>query len=399
LRTTFLGLFVAFMLQIAFSSVASAETAESLTEDWQVPGSAHIVFAEQEIISEGYFGTADLNVGSEVSSKTLFYLHSLSKPVFATAAILLAKENRIDFDAKISDILPEMKLHCQGVSDPRCGITVRHLLTHTSGYDYPSALAGKRDNSENYDTGFFFNPIGDLNSLESIGPNVFVDLALKAKLNHAPGEGFTYGISYDLLGYVFEEVTGEKLENILKHYVFSPLGMKNTFFAPANADHDGLVRLYNRKYATYPIPGRYMRYQDYDQSRVLITRDDYPTSAGGGLIGTARDYVIFLQGVMSLFSGQLTELDRDYLYCSQIPENLGTSPLKDSFFAADHWSYSFGFGVLPSNREGLCSDKLFWAGYSNNQFVVDLREGKGEIFLTNLFPLDHNISIALDAVR
>ena len=399
MRASFFTFFGAFTLQIAFLNLANAETAESLTEDWQVPGSAHIVFSEKELISEGYFGTADVKEGSMVSAKTLFYLHSLSKPVLGTVSILLARENRIDFDARLSDILPEMEFYCRGDFDPRCKITIRHLLTHTSGYDYPSALAGKRENSENYDGGFFFNPIGDPNSLESVSSNFFVDLALEAKLNHIPGEGFTYGISYDLLGYVLEVVTGEKLENLLAQYVFTPLGMKNTFLVPTNADRGGVVRLYNRKYATYPIPGRYLRYQDYEQNRVLIGRDDYPKSAGGGLIGTARDYVIFLQGVMSLFSGKLSDLDRDYLYCSQLPESLGTSPLKNSFFAADLWSYSFGFGVIPSDRGERCSDKLFWAGYSNNQFVVDLSEGVGEIFLTNLFPLDHNISIALDAVR
>ena len=399
MRTSSIGFCVVLVLQITFSSMANSETAESLTADMQVPGSVHIVFSEKELISEGYYGIADLKRGSLVSSETLFYLHSLSKPVVATAAILLAKEDKLDFDSKLSEILPGMKAYCRGVSDPRCSITVRHLLTNTSGYDYPSALAGKRDNSENYDIGFFFNPIGDSSSIENLGPNLFLDLALNAKLNHNPGEGFTYGISYDLLGYVLEEITGENLDNILRQYVFIPLGMNNSFYAPSRSDRGELVRLYNRKYATYPIPGRYKRYQDYDQSRVLIASDRYPISAGGGLISTAADYVIFLQGVMSLFSGELNESDRDYLYCSQISEDLGESPLKNAFFAADNWSYSFGFGVLSSDQGELCSDKLFWAGYSNNQFVVDLREGVGEIFLTNLFPLDHNISIALDAVR
>ena len=175
--------------------------------------------------------------------------------------------------------------------------------------------------------------------------------------------------------------------------------MRNTFLVVPQSERSKLVKLYDRRFVTYPIPGTYKRYQEYDPDRVLISRPDYPISGGGGLIGTTRDYVTFLQAIMTGFDGKLGNIFESYLICPQLPKSLGSSPLAATFFDASKWSYSFGFGVLPENEGKQCSSILFWSGYSNNQFVVDLGESRGEIFLTNLFPLDPNISIALDSVR
>lgn len=381
------------------SVVANADTAEFLTDNLHLPGSAYVTFTETEVIDEGYFGFSDEALGAHVDQSTLFYWHSLTKPVMGAAAVMMVKDGKLKLDAKISDYLPDMRSHCLEAAEPRCSITLRQLLTHTSGYDYPSVLAGKGGTSKAYDDGFFFNPIS-VNAVDgTMKSYVKGALAIHARLNHAPGTGFTYGISYDVLGDIMEMVSGKSLDLILKQYIFDPLGMKNTFFKVPDHRQSSLVQLYNRKYATYPIPGRYRRYQGYDSQRVLLSKKDYPASGGGGLIGTTRDFVVFLQGTLSLFNGALEGIYREYLYCSQIPVELGDKPLAKSFFDAETWSYSFGFGLHMKNVSERCASKLFWAGYSNNQFVIDLEERRGALFLTNLFPLDHDISIALNAVR
>ncbi len=382
-----------------YACLAQSENAETLTRDLQVPGSAYVVFTDSAILHEGYYGSADEHSETKISEETLFYWHSLSKPILATAFVRMMMAGVIDPDQKIVRHIPELEAQCRSNNKPRCLITFRHLITHTSGLDYPPSLAGKRGNSDKYRDGFYYNPIsnGDvINPFENHSP---LDHFLYAKLNHHPGEGFTYGISYDLLGELLQRITGQSLQVLLKNYLFDPLGMKNTFLVVPQSERSKLVKLYDRKYASYPIPGTYKRYQEYDPDRILIARTDYPTSGGGGLIGTARDYVIFLQAVMTGFNGELGKNLESYLTCPQLPESLGSSPLATAFFDARKWSYSFGFGVLPKENRKQCSSALFWSGYSNNQFVVDLEASRGEIFLTNLFPIDHNISIALDSVR
>lgn|GEM_PF-6212987 len=391
---------VLFLITVLlYTCLAQSEDAETLTRELQVPGSAYVVFTDSAVLHERYYGSADELSKTRISEETLFYWHSLSKPILATAFVKMVMAGVIDPDQKIVQHIPELEAQCRTDNKPRCLITFRHLLTHTSGLDYPPSLAGKRGNSDNYTDGFYYSPISNEDIMYPFKNYTPLDHFLHAKLNHFPGEGFTYGISYDLLGELLQRITAQSLQALLEKYLFDPLGMKNTFLVVPQSERSKLVKLYDRKYATYPIPGKYKRYQEYDPDRILISRPDYPVSGGGGLIGTVRDYVIFLQAVMTGFDGDLGTTLKEYLTCPQLPESLGTSPLAKAFFDASKWSYSFGFGVLPEYKGKQCSSAIFWAGYSNNQFVVDLEESRGEIFLTNLFPLDHNISIALDSVR
>lgn len=382
----------------AYTNASSGEARE-LAENLEIPGSAYLAFSKSQFLYEGYYGFANEKKELGVSEDTLFYLHSLTKPVLGTLTVVLVKAGVLSLDSPIATILPQMGNFCRERPDPRCRITIGQLLLHTSGFDYPSMLSGKGGTSKLYDSSFTFNPLASVPpgpgvNLKRVATDVF-----RAELNHPPGDAFTYGISYDLLGQVIVNATGKSLDDVLIEHLFAPLGMTDTHFNVPDEKKNRLVQLYNRKYATYPIPGKYRRYQEYAPEKVLITREDYPISGGGGLVGTARDYARFLQAVLTGFGGRLTPSEHALLVCNQLPESLGKAPLEQAFFDARHWGYSFGFGVLPSKNGKICSSHLFWSGYSNTQFSVNLETGKGQVFLTNLFPRDHNIAVALDSVR
>ncbi len=389
-----------FLLAImSFHGNVWGNEARSLTENYEVPGSAYIRFSEQALLFEQYLGHANEAKATAVSANTLFYLHSLSKPVLGALTIALIKEGVFGFDTPMSTLLPAMHTFCKKQFGPRCEITIRQLLLHTSGFDYPALLSGKGGNSERYDKVFSFSPV----VASGFGPGVnlseLATQAYLAPLNQPPGEAFTYGIGYDLLGQAIENATSQSLETTLKQRLLGPLGIADLYILLPEGEKSRAVQLYNRKYATYPIPGKYRRYQAYDSDRLLITRPDYPISGGGGMLGTAHAYVQFLQAVLTGLNGKLSKEESDWLLCNQLPDSLGDNPLKAAFFDADDWGYSFGFGVRPSKTSAQCSSALFWSGYSNTQFSFDLRRGEGELFLTNLFPLDHNIRVALDAIR
>ena len=149
----------------------------------------------------------------------------MTKAVTGTAAMQLVEEGRIGLDQPMGDVLPVIKsvkvlegFDAGGVPrlrDPRGPVTLRHLLTHTSGYGYD-----------------IFNP--DIaRYVEFVGlPSIMSrkNGSLRVPLLFDPGTGWEYGIGIDLAGKVVETVTGQSLEAYFRQHIFEPLGMRDTSF-------------------------------------------------------------------------------------------------------------------------------------------------------------------------
>ena len=155
----------------------------------------------------------------------VFRIASMTKAVTGSAAMQLVEEGRIGLDQPMGDVLPVVKnvkvlegFDAGGaprLRDPRGPVTLRHLLTHTSGYGYD-----------------IFNP--DLaRYIEVIGiPSIMSrkNGSLRVPLLFDPGAGWEYGIGIDLAGKVVETVTGQTLEAYFRQHIFEPLGMRDTSF-------------------------------------------------------------------------------------------------------------------------------------------------------------------------
>ena len=156
---------------------------------------------------------------------SVFRIASMTKAVTGTAAMQLVEKGRIGLDQTMGDILPVVKdvkvlegFNADGtprLRDPRVPVTLRHLLTHTSGYGYD-----------------IFNP--DLSRyIQVVGlPSILSrkNDALRVPLLFDPGTGWEYGIGIDLVGKVIETVTGQTLEAYFRQHIFEPLGMRDTSF-------------------------------------------------------------------------------------------------------------------------------------------------------------------------
>ena len=169
-----------------------------------VPGASVIVIRDGAAVLARSYGLADLETHVAVDARTNFRLASLTKQFTATAALLLVKEGRLSLDDRVRDILPELPIHSAGV-------TVRHLLTHTSGLWAYEDFVPDSQTAQVHD--------GDVPGL----------LAHADRLYFEPGSTYRYSnTGYALLALVVERRSGRPFARFLRERIFAPLGMHST---------------------------------------------------------------------------------------------------------------------------------------------------------------------------
>lgn len=216
LRST-AGLLISFVVfafvvppAVAADEDLSSKIASIMKETFPAdgPGAAVIVVKGGEVVYEGAVGMADIEHGVPLTAESVFRLGSITKQFTAAAILLLAEREQLSLDDPITKYLPDYPTHGHT-------ITIRHLLTHTSGIfnytDIPGYMATKIRR--------------DLTTEELI--DVFESLPM----NFAPGERFGYSNSgYVLLGAIIEEVSEQSYADFMEENVFDPLGMERTYY-------------------------------------------------------------------------------------------------------------------------------------------------------------------------
>ena len=344
---------------------------EALDEN-QVPGIVALVARNGKIVYYKAFGKADNESGRDLIRDDIFRIASQSKAITSTAVMMLWEEGRFQLDDPISMYIPEFKdsqvldtLFEDGSYDTKPAnkaITVRHLLTHTSGIEY-----GVIDGDERFKRIYKKAGVTDLFTTDNISIEESVKKLAKLPLHHNPGEKFTYSEGLDVLGYFIEIVSGMPLDEFLKTHIFNPLGMNDTWFYLPESKHKRLVSIQKKENGAWvKFPTTF-----YDP--------DYPKkgaktffSGGAGLSSTAKDYATFLQ--MYLNNGELNGirlLSRttiQFMMGNQIGDIWGDS---GSY-------YGLAFSVLDEKGQdqgGKGSTGTFeWGGYFNTQYFADPKE-------------------------
>ena len=301
------------------------------------------------------FGFLDVEAKKPMTADAIFRMASMTKPITSAAVMMLYEEGRFLLDEPVAKYIPEfakVKVLAQEdgdgsqLVDLERPMTIRHLLTHTSGLSNAkgSRAAGVRG--------------GTLRE--------FVTKLATVPLAHQPGRAWRYGDSIDVLGYLVEVWSDKTFDVFLEERVFRPLGMKDTgFYVPA--DKTGRVtkvyRLTDRG-EVEPSP------QQSDPSR-----KPRMFSGGGGLYSTAGDYLRFCQ--MLLNGGQLegkrllSKATVDYMLRNHLPLNIippdGPNGRK---------GYGFGIGgailMDAAAAETLSVDGEFnWGGANGTYFWID----------------------------
>lgn len=202
----------------------------------EVPGIVSLVARKGKIVHWKAYGMADNQVGKTLKRDDIFRIASQTKAITSTALMMLWEEGKFQLDDPISKYIPEFKnpqvLKSFKYSDTtwtgesaKSEITIRHLLTHTSGIGY-----GIIDGNEQIKMIYRKAGVTDLFTTEKITIAESVKKIAKLPLHHQPGEKFTYSEGLDVLGYFIEVVSGMPFDVFLKTHIFDPLGMNDTRF-------------------------------------------------------------------------------------------------------------------------------------------------------------------------
>lgn len=348
---------------------------ENAIGNGDIPGAVALVARDGEIIYHKAFGMADNQSGRAIKKDDIFRIASMSKAITSTAVMMLWEEGKFRLDDPVSRYIPEFRnpqvLETFNHNDTSYTtteadreITIRHLLTHTSGLGY-----GIIDSDDRFRMICRKAGIIDLFTTYNISIGENVRRLAGLPLHHHPGEKYTYSEGLDVLGYFIEVVSGMPFDRFLRERLFDPLGMDDTWFYLPEEKTARLVPVQEKSES-----GEWVHYSSdyYDP--------DYPVkgagrffSGGAGLSSTAKDYATFLQ--MYLNGGELNGiriLSRTTvksIMANQIGDLWGVDP--DSY-------YGLAFGVLTlkgQGRGGLGSAGTFnWGGYFNTQYFADPQE-------------------------
>tara|TARA_R110000868_G_scaffold189802_1_gene433392 strand:+ start:3715 stop:4995 length:1281 start_codon:yes stop_codon:yes gene_type:complete len=339
--------------------------------DNQVPGIVALIARNGKIVYHKAYGTADES-GKELKKDAIFRIASQTKAITSTAVMMLWEEGKFKLDDPISKFIPEFKneqvldsLYNDGTYTTipaKSPITIRHLLSHTSGIGYGIIDGDSRFKKIYKDAG-----ITDLFTTEKITIAESVKKLAKLPLHHNPGENFTYSEGLDVLGYFIEIVSGMPLDEFFRTRILDPLGMNDTWFYLPKSKQDRLVSIQTQK------EGKWVNYPTtfYDP--------DYPKkgaksffSGGAGLSSTAKDYATFLQ--MYLNNGELNGIR---LLSRTTIQVMMANQIGDIWLDR---GTNFGLAFQLVNQKGQdlggtgSLGTFDWGGYFNTQYFADPKE-------------------------
>ena len=206
-------------------------------------GAITLIARNGKIVDWRSFGYRDIAEHSPMEKDTIVRIYSMSKIITSVAVMMLFEEGHFGLDDPIGDYIPELKnlkvfkggtVEKPEVVDSVRPVTVKHLLTHTSGitYGWENSPADQLYTRANLD--------------ESVSLQEFVSKLGKLPLLHQPGEKWSYGYSVDVLGRLVEVVSGKTFEEFLEQRIFVPLGMKDTAFYVPDGKKSRLAKIYRR---------------------------------------------------------------------------------------------------------------------------------------------------------
>lgn len=348
-----------------------------------VPGAVAMAATADGIVYEGAFGRRALPDGAAMSADSVFWIASMTKAITSTAAMQLVEAGRLSLDGPIADVLPELAAPqvldgFDAAGEPRLRgatrpITLRHLLTHTAGFVY---------DIWNGEIGRYMEKRGipGIISCENV--------ALNLPLVFDPGERWDYGINIDWAGKAVERASGQRLGEYFADHLFGPLGMRDTGFTLTPERRSRLVGMHARDAdgALAAIPFELPQEPEFEMG-------------GGGLYGTAADYLafesLFLNNGRAAGSAVLRP-ETVRLMRENAMGELDVRPLKTAVPAYSHdaeffpgmvkkWSLGFmiSTGAVPGGRS---ADSLAWAGLGNTYFWIDPTRGVAAVILMQLIP-------------
>jgi CubicO group peptidase (beta-lactamase class C family) len=347
----------------------------------KIPGAVAMIIRNGKVVYYKSFGYSDVEKKIVLKKDDIFRIASQSKAITSLAVMMLFEEGKFLLDEPISKYIPEFKnpkvlanLNWKDTTyttvPAKSEITVRQLLTHTSGIDY--AGIGNQEFKAIYAKAGIPSGIGNDNMILAEKMKILGTLPLK----HNPGEQYTYSLSIDVLGYLVEIWSGQTFDQFLRTRIFQPLGMNDTYFFLPSEKQSRLVNLYETTKGTV--------------TKVTSTifdnvNPDYPKlegkyySGGAGLSSTVEDYAKFLQ--LFLNKGEFNGVR---LLSRKTVELMLTNQIQPPL--TNQHGLGFGLETDKNDYQSILTTGSFqWGGAFNSQYWADPKEKLIGLVYTNMY--------------
>ncbi len=386
-----LATFIIFVLMAPSITYAQKlfgyEAIESTFDQSPIPASVFGYVTKNEKTETMSFGAAIWGEEEKVTADHIFRIASMTKAITSVAVMQLVEQGLIGLDDPLNNLMPEMVtipvLNKDGeLIESDDIITLRHLLTHTSGFGY-EFLEKRLQN---------FNKEGWQ----------FEDLPRMDK----PGEIWRYGTSTDWVGKVVEKLSGKSLENYFRDHITGPLEMHSTWFnVPEDLQH--LIVSYGIKTDS-----------EFSEYRRIPIRKVTSYSGGGGLFSSPNDYLKFIHCILNdgayddgyilssetvkkLFNNELSE---NFYLTHSVPEE-EFNPDEGALNSTDGHSLTWalakghGYGFLENDTEVLLDNYRkgsgYWLGLYNTYFSINPNHGYGIVTFHQFLPSGDEDAIRL----
>jgi CubicO group peptidase (beta-lactamase class C family) len=357
-----------------------------------MPGIVALAATDKGTVYEGAFGTREIGKAAPMTVDTVVWIASMTKAITATAAMQLVERGKLSLDRPAAEVVPELDRAqvldgFDGAGKPRLRapkrpMTLKHLLTHTSGYAYEIWRPEIAQYQQVTDTP---------------GITTCTNAALTTPLLFDPGDRWEYGISIDWTGKMVEAVSGQKLDRYFQDHIFGPLGMTDTGFKLGPSQRARLSAVHQRddKGTLTPI-----EFGLPEEPEFLM--------GGGGLYGTAADYMTFAQMIMRggthngaqvLRRETVDLMAQNHIGALEIPPVKTAAPqLSNDVELFPGMSKKWGLSFLINTQTaptGRSAGSLAWAGLANTYFWIDRTKQVCGVFLSQLLPFYDHTAIDL----
>jgi CubicO group peptidase (beta-lactamase class C family) len=379
---------------LGFSSARLARIDRFLQEQYidtgRFVGTQLAISRRGQVVHQSVIGLADRERGVPLREDTIFRLYSMTKPLTSVAFMMLVEEGLVTLNDPVQAFIPSWKdlgVFVSGAPGffqtrrPAAAMRIVDLLRHTSGLTYGFQMRS------NVDAAYRQLEIGGSESKLSI--DRMIELLATVPLEYAPGEAWCYSISTDVLGYLIGVISGTPFEQFLRNRLLDPLGMNDTdFFVPA-AKHPRLAACY-----AMDQTGKTVLFDDPATSRFRAPFQFI--SGGGGLAGTAADYLKFCHMLINggaanghRFLGPKTV---QLMAMNHLPGGGQLTDLSRSMYSEALYSglgFGLGFAVVVDRAKSMTPGNVgeyFWGGSASTAFWIDPKDELAVVFLTQLIP-------------
>jgi methyl acetate hydrolase len=349
----------------------------------EIPGVVAMAANGKEVIYQGAFGKRDLSKDDAMAPDSVFWIASMTKAITTAAAMQLIEQGKLSLDAPIGKVLPDLAspqvLEGFGANgEPKLRpaktpITLRQLMTHTAGFCY---------DIWNADMATYLEKAG----IPSI--TTCKNDALKTPIATDPGTRWEYGTNIDFVGKAVEAASGKRLDAYLRDHLFAPLGMNDTGFKINESMRKRLVGMHARgpDGSLAPMPFE-------------LEQDPEFHMGGGGLYGTAGDYIKFTQMILNKGRGNGNQVLKPETVAMMAQNHIGELVVSKMTSAAPiysndvdlfpgivkKWGLSFLINTAKT-AEGRSAGSLAWAGVANTYFWIDPVRDVAGVILMQVLP-------------